>query len=544
VTIAFRDAVDLEMAPGDPGDPGGKAAGLGPLRSATFRGQVGATGVDFAVSGDVLAATFASDGGGSSLRQLRIEGQPVNASRRGDGRRGTLLAGRLVLELTPDSDGDPAPDTLRADGGVVAADEDQAMRTRTLAVGFVEDSAGNREVGPVAAEGEVAIALADGVRAWGERLDADAIGRTVRIQGGPSPEGVAIARDRTLVDRVRDVRFAEEGSAARADGPGRVRSFAMDLVPEGLEPGRRPAVDSAPTMLAEWNDGLSFREAPEGGQLDIAGSVRVRSTPDRSSTDALDAASVRLTLAAKGSAGDDAARELLAFIATGGRGSDAKLESRRWLDAARGDDPRLFRLTGGEIRYRPPTREGEVPGAGTLLVHLPAAEGPRGEVAAGGVSLGAEGTTRFRWAKSLALRAAGATDRFRVDLDGDVEVLHAGIGEGKAAGEAFSLRADRIGVDLERTTAAGADAGVDLGGTAEIRGLDAAGRVTARTGSFDLECGSFRFDAASRIATMTAAAGRDVTVVFRDGTPPVRAAEVRWDLARGEIKATRVSGGR
>jgi hypothetical protein len=165
-------------------------------------------------------------------------------------------------------------------------------------------------------------------------------------------------------------------------------------------------------------------------------------------------------------------------------------------------------------------------------------------VAAGGVSLGAEGTTRFRWAKSLALRSAGATDRFRVDLDGDVEVLHAGIGEGKAAGEAFSLRADRIGVDLERTTAAGADAGVDLGGTAEIRGLDAAGRVTARTGSFDLECGSFRFDAASRIATMTAAAGRDVTVVFRDGTPPVRAAEVRWDLARGEIKATRVSGGR
>jgi hypothetical protein len=35
-----------------------------------------------------------------------------------------------------------------------------------------------------------------------------------------------------------------------------------------------------------------------------------------------------------------------------------------------------------------------------------------------------------------------------------------------------------------------------------------------------------------------------VNVVFRDGTPPIRAAEVRWDLARGELKATRVSGGR
>ena len=113
---------------------------------------------------------------------------------------------------------------------------------------------------------------------------------------------------------------------------------------------------------------------------------------------------------------------------------------------------------------------------------------------------------------------------------------------GKAAGDTFSLRTDRLGVDLERT--GGDGGGTDLGGTARILGLDAEGRIAVRTGRFDLECGGFRFDAATQVAIVTAATGRDVNVVFRDGTPPIRAAEVRWDLARGELKATRVSGGR
>jgi hypothetical protein len=337
------------------------------------------------------------------------------------------------------------------------------------------------------------------------------------------------------------VQFAEEGLAARAEGPGRVRAFAASLVDDRLEPGPRPTIDREPTLLGEWNDGLSFRETDAGGELDLAGGVRVRSTPDRSSTDALDAAAVRLVLEPKG---DAASRGLRAFVATGGEAGEARLESRRWVDAARTDDPRLFRLTGGEIRYRPPTREGEVPGAGTLLVHQPAADGPRREVEAAGVSLGAEGTTRFRWAKGLELRAAGPPGRFRVDLEGEVEVLHAGIGAGKAAGETFSLRSDRLGVDLGRNDTGPAAEGVDLGGTAEILGLDAEGRIAVRTGRFDLECGSFRFDAATQVAMVTAADGRDVNVVFRDGTPPIRAAEVRWDLANGELKATRVSGGR
>ena len=44
----------------------------------------------------------------------------------------------------------------------------------SLGVGFVESGeGGERTVGPVAAEDDVAIALADGVRAWGARLDAD-----------------------------------------------------------------------------------------------------------------------------------------------------------------------------------------------------------------------------------------------------------------------------------------------------------------------------------------------------------------------------------
>jgi len=520
VRISFRDRVDLELAP-DTADTAGA------LRSATFR-EVEARGPDFVLAGTELAARFSA---GRDLRELEVLGTPIVAERRGE--PGSLRTRRMLLSLTPDAEGRPSPARLVTEGGTVVADVDAALRARRLEVGFVETAADRREIGPVVAEGEVAIALADRVRAWGGRLEADAPARTVRIESGDAPDGVAIAREGVLLDRLGSVRFEETRRFAAAAGPGRVRAFAESLVGEGKVPDPRPAPAGTPTLLAEWSDGFEFEETDAGGELRVGGGVRVRATPDASATDALDADRVRLTLAPTG-AGDE--RAVRSFVATGER---ARLESRRWADAARSGDPRLFRLQGAEIRYRPVDREGEVPGAGNLLLHVPAGsrDAPR-PIAPGGTSLGAEGTSRFSWTRELTLRRVEG-DRYRIELDGEVEVLHAG----ERPGETLSLRATRLGIDLRRPDAAD-DASVDLGGTAELRGLDASGGVTARTGDFDLSCERLRYDTESQVATLVAAPGRTVGVVFRNGAPPIRAAEVRWDLATGEIRAVDVAGGR
>jgi len=70
--------------------------------------------------------------------------------------------------------------------------------------------------------------------------------------------------------------------------------------------------------------------------------------------------------------------------------------------------------------------------------------------------------------------------------------------------------------------------------------------VFIRTPQQDLECGEFDYSVESGIATLRAAPGRAVTVVFAVRPTPLQAQEIDWDLRQGrlEIRKPLVTGGR
>jgi hypothetical protein len=85
-----------------------------------------------------------------------------------------------------------------------------------------------------------------------------------------------------------------------------------------------------------------------------------------------------------------------------------------------------------------------------------------------------------------------------------------------------------------------------LGGPAELLGVKGTGNVFIRTPAQDLECGEFDYSVLSGIATLRAAQGRAVTVVFANTPTPLQAQEIEWDLRLGrlEIKKPLLTGGR
>jgi hypothetical protein len=171
------------------------------------------------------------------------------------------------------------------------------------------------------------------------------------------------------------------------------------------------------------------------------------------------------------------------------------------------------------------------------------------------IALGAEGTTRFTWKQRMALERI-VDDRYLVRMNEQVELLHAGPREA----DKLSMRCDNLEANVRRpeggkmnaanaaksARADGSDVGVDLGGPAELLGVKGTGNVFIRTPAQDLECGEFDYSVLSGIATLRAAQGRAVTVVFANTPTPLQAQEIEWDLRLGrlEIKKPLLTGGR
>jgi hypothetical protein len=100
--------------------------------------------------------------------------------------------------------------------------------------------------------------------------------------------------------------------------------------------------------------------------------------------------------------------------------------------------------------------------------------------------------------------------------------------------------------DEQSKSRSDAGAGVDLGGPAELLGVKGSGNVFIRTPTQDLECGEFDYSVSSGLATLKAAPGRAVTVVFANKPTPLQAQEIEWDMRAGtlEIRKPLVTGGR
>ncbi len=529
------------------------------LSGAKFVGGVAVTGQEFALDSGILDVRF------DAAREEQIESivadEGTVVKRLGGG---GLTSRRVELYLAQSKDGSAIPTRLYALGGVEATDARQTIWAESLDVSFAEKTLrppvessvpsttdsfgaemGEVEVTAFAANQGVEVLLKEGARVYADVLEGNAALRTLRLAGGD----VAFVRGTVIADGLKEVRFDDATRTARSEGPGRFRAFKEPITATaGRAP--RPLADGKPAMEARWADSLQYTESdPSKAELELRGGVNVRSKPSAERSDAMDADALLLELRSRHEpragakdglqSGD---REVEHVVAKG----TARMESRVWNDAAHSGDPRVFRVTGQHIEYDIRTREGLVVGDGTLLVNIPARSKTEPVVApaTNGIALGADGTTRFRWAKRMEIRHQ-FDDRFLVSMDDGVEVLHAGL----APHDTLSLRSSALEAVLHRPPTdasdqhASGEQGVDLGGPAQLISLKASGQVFVRTPQYDIECEEFDYSVETGVARLRARDGRVVSILTPESPTPIRAESVVWDLRNGRLTVQRASGG-
>lgn len=478
-----------------------------------------------------------------------------------------MRAGHVDLSLTQRAAGSgrqATPRTLVATKGVEATDGTQTLWSDALRVTFAERAGGigadatlgEVDVARAQADGGVQVALKDGARIFAASIDAYPPERRAELAG---PD-VAVIRAGVLLDGMPSLSVNERERSVRSQGAGRARSWPESLVgtpgpsdptQAALPPVRvdRPAAfDRSPEFEATWTGSMSYVDrGRDGALLEVKETVRVRAEPRPEEFDALDAAAVTLEFERapgalpidRSDAGVDVrARRVVAV-------GDARVENQVWPSGARQGEPRLFRLRGPRIDYDTVTSNTDVPGAGDVLVHVPAGQGKvrtgsvgEGTAPGGGI----EGTSRFRWQRAMRM-ALQPDGRHLMTMDGSVELVRAG----PSSGDTLTLTCDRIEALLDRPEAGDAASRArredfGLGGSAEMLRVRGVGRCFVRTPQYDMECEEFDYDVRTQIAELRARPGRTVSVLGAGQVAPVRAAGVVWDLASGRIELRSASG--
>jgi hypothetical protein len=311
----------------------------------------------------------------------------------------------------------------------------------------------------------------------------------------------------------------------------------------------RPAIPQKPQMEALWNDGLKYaRDSLGRASLELRGNVRATADRTPREQDEFHAAQATLTLGRDASALEqaaDAARrtglgsETSSLQQIHGVG-DVRIESRAWSRDDRADEPRLFRLMAGEIFHSVATGESNVPAAGSLLIFDRDDENAK---AAPASLFDARGSTRFRWEKSLKMLREAST-RYRVTMDGGVELIHAGL----RPQDTLTLTCDQLENTVERleapdARASAADAApADFGSPMRLLRVRALGRVFVRTPEMDVECDAFDYDLHTRVATISSRPGRTITVMQKGKGSPIKADAAVWDMDNGRVRISNAAG--
>ena len=571
--ITWQEGIDLDF---------NDLEDTGQLRQARFRGEVKVASPDFNLLSETLAVDFAQDAAREDSIERILAGGGATVDRIGE--TGRLAAETIDLALEETDDGRTVPTMMLASGGVEARDPGQTIWTerlevhfrpapedgadgaavnRGLAGGLNEDAVGSVEVTKVTANRRVQVRLEEGARVFADELAGDAVNRNLTLAG----EDVMVLRENVIADRLREIRFDDAAQTVRSSGPGRFRYFDQPVVPKSTGRIERPTPPDRSDLTATWTESLRYDERADrtGGELELAGTVRLRTAQSPEEVGRLDSERLVLQLAEKrqpsggaGStedAGDDplglgaSSRELRKMTATGG----AVLESRTWTSPARSDEPRLFRVTGDHVEYRVDTREALVDGKGNLLVHDPRPREPQPDAEPDkvlGKGFGIDGTTRFRWAKKMSMDRE-VDSRYLIVMQQDVEVLHAGLDPE----DTLSLTADRLEVTVERPIDQSEEGeqdkaadqayqgGVDLGGPAELLRVRGIGHVFVRTPEQDIECEEFDYNVDTEIAMLRARPGRVVTVMTKNAATPIKAELVQWDMRTGRIRILSGEGG-
>lgn len=572
VRIAWTQGVDLALAPGRQGD----APSKGRLRQAVFRGDVDVTSSDVLLAADSLDIGFPADEPDSrrSINSL-IAKRNVHARSASD--QGSIDCGELSMKLGLDASGKTVPLSLTADQDIAATDKDhQSVFADHLEIAFLPPDAAPRsdegatrsdraaaKVSTMVATGDVQVLLADGSRAFAQRLDADASRDTAAL----TDPSLVVVSDRSMVRGGRRLELRKSDRKAIWPGAGEFIYFTTPVVDASARTRiARPTVDEQKNprqMQASWSGSMAYDSLVNdgAGSITLDGDVRARSTPGPLEVDTISSNALAIDFAARpGAATRPAASEPastspatgLNLLAGGGRDvrqflatGQAKLESRTWMKADHSDTPRVFYLSGPSVRYNDQTLESLVDGEGELLVRdetvVAAASAPATQPGRSS-PFSTRGTSLFRWKKKLEMTRQ-PDGRYLITMLEGVEVRH------MAPDKTLStLTGDMLQATVARSAgkpAAGTparDAAFDLGGTMDLQRLRGSGGIYIDAPTRDIQCDEFDYDYKAGSASLASRSPRTVIVTTKGSPLPIRAGSVIWNITEDKITANNVSG--
>ncbi|MDA1007431.1 MAG: hypothetical protein O2800_00305 [Planctomycetota bacterium] len=495
---------------------------------------------------------------------LTLDGAPLSIS---DERGFALTSKSMNIEMDR-ANGETRPRTLVAKGGVMATDSLQSMWSDSLRLRFlpiatkntgsgVDPLLGGSDIERADAEGGVELQLKQGARAWGDRVQAWPLKQQADLAG----PGVQVVRGNARLHEVDRLQVDEATRTILSPGSGRAEVYDRSII--AIDKSGRvglPTVDGLTRQShAQWERSMRFQDrGPEGAVLDIEGNVQLRSEPDASEFDRLDASTLSLTFrsahpvttAQNAPTGGDLEIDTLHAVGA------VRLESQVWPGAKDGSagEPELFRLQGEDVLWKTATKEAFVPGPGELLMNRPRetsrvavgmARGAseEGQSKSAKAMTGGLGTTRFAWKGSMQLesRPDGLS---QARLESGVEIVHLALDRATK----MTISCDRALAVIERRTDNEPEAKTSdidplrFGAGGQVRRLFAEGRTFVRTPDYDIDCESFEYDTATRMAVMKARANRTVTITPTTGGTPIHAQAATWDLSTGRMQVQKVSG--
>ncbi|HRP62966.1 MAG TPA: hypothetical protein PK400_06720 [Phycisphaerales bacterium] len=565
--ITWQGGVDLTF------DSASADERMGKLRSALFTGDVKVVSDEFTMDSETMLVMF-PPGAGDPEAIERIEAR--GGVRVVGVTDGTLLCRELDLDMTQSSEGKTIPKEMLARGDVQAEDESQVVWSDTLRVTFREtmktagdaaprpERAGARgevDVDELLAEGSVQVLMADGSRAFADRLLGDGANETVTLLG----EDVVVASDRMMMSRGKRLVLSRKEGTATSIGPGVFRLYHEPVLgepePRRIAPPDVNEADNPIEVRATWKESMvydsNFNDG--AGSVVLRGDVDVLAEPSplerstmtgqaltlefRKAEGAQAARPAPLPIARTGEARRDAdggRRELARLIAR----RNAKLESHSWDKPAlpsgeREGEPVIFYVSGEHIEHDAKTGESLVVGKGDLLIHDTRAENDA-ERLPQHTPFGSRGTTKMSWGKTLHL-VPRVDEIYDITAMDKVEMIHRGLD-----GAISTMTAERVEatvlrpIDSQRQPAA-ADMGAPAGAKLErVRGM---GGVIIKTDRREIECGEFDYNIATGIAQLHAARHGRVSVVTRGVVQPLFAERAVWDMNRDAIQVVGPTGG-
>ncbi|MAT80741.1 MAG: hypothetical protein CMJ29_03735 [Phycisphaerae bacterium] len=527
--LTWEGGVDIEF---DPDDPQGNGPDGDPaLRSILFRDAVAVRSDDGTIDCGSLRMNFTRSEDGSSEPERMVALEDVRA--RNDDQ--TLWTDQLIVTMEAAADDAPAP-----------AGGDDLLSGRVNIKDFL-------------ATGDVQVVLADGGRAFADRLEGDARQETAVLTGSD----VTIARKEMLINHGNRLVISRLEGTANWEGPGEAKLLRFPLDVSADRRIQRPSIPTGPppadqddrqaegdanrgpiTMRARWNEQMVYdsRHNDGAGSLELRGRVAVVSDGSPTERSTMDGESLTLQFAfptaeretgiqqtndplrrdpLNASSMDEGSRILETLIAKG----DARLEHREWSGPSREDLPRVFYIAAKHITWNDIDVQAEVIGDGTIVIREP--EKP-GDPSQSEGPFSGPGTSRFVWTKRLDMERM-PSNRYILSMLGDVE----GIYKGKTDDDIATVTAQRVDAVTKRASGLETpetDNPLDFQGNMEIEQLRAEGTVFLATPRRRADAHLVDYDTRTQLAVLNARPGRKVSIVTEGSPLPVKATRMVWNM--------------